>query len=107
MTAPDEQEEQMAGIVYRDQALRDRVRAEIRKRPDTAVNQVMGLIADAWVRGRRQGMTEGSQPLLDGLHPDGVTAAEFAASSQEARHELVEQLFARPYRWGPYHPENR
>lgn len=83
----------MADAVCRDQALRDRVRAEIGKRPGTAVDQVMLLIADAWVRGRRQGLTEGSQPLLDGLHPDGVTAAEFAASSQEARRaEVLKRL---------------
>jgi hypothetical protein len=84
-----EQEEQMADAVYWDQALRDRVRAEIGKRPDTAVDQVMLLIAGAWARGRRQGLTEGSQPLLDGLHPEGVTAAEFTASSQEARRAAV------------------
>jgi hypothetical protein len=93
MAMPDAQEVQMAEIVYRDQALRDQVSAEMSKRPDTAVDQVMALIAGAWLRGRRQGLTEGSQSLLDGLHPDGVTAAEFTASSQEARRAEILKRF--------------
>jgi hypothetical protein len=56
----------------------------------------MLLIADAWVRGRQQGLTEGAQPLLDGLHPDGVTAAEFTASSREARRAEILKRFAPP-----------
>lgn len=46
-------ESELMEQVYRDQPTRDRVLAEIGKRPDTAVNRLMLIIAEAYLSGAR------------------------------------------------------
>jgi hypothetical protein len=51
MTGP---ESELLEQVYRDQRTRDRVLAEIGKRPDVAVNRLMLIIAEAYLSGVRR-----------------------------------------------------
>lgn len=67
----NEAERTVADRMYSDQDWRQRVEAEMRKRPDVALNGIMHVVADAYICGIRDGDAFGKAgpAYLEGVSP--------------------------------------
>lgn len=57
--------------VYRDHKLRQRVKADLRKRADVAENAIMALVAETYLDGVRDGDAIGSAAACRESYTDG------------------------------------
>jgi hypothetical protein len=70
------EEELLSNRVYRDHRLRQRVRAELRKRIDVAENGIMAILAETFVDGARDGDAQGLAAVCRDAYTDVSAAAD-------------------------------